>query len=79
MGGLKSGIIIEVIDNGLGISEENQKQIFTPFFSTKKKGAGLGMPISLKIIESHNGKMKIISDGESGTTVQIILPYRQID
>ncbi len=77
--GLKSGIIVEIIDNGSGISEENQKKIFTPFFSTKKKGAGLGMPISLKIIESHNGKMKIISDGESGTTVQIILPYRQID
>jgi two-component system, NtrC family, nitrogen regulation sensor histidine kinase GlnL len=77
--GLKSGIIIEIIDNGPGISEENQKQIFTPFFSTKKKGAGLGMPISLKIIESHSGKMKIISDGQSGTTVQIILPYRQID
>ncbi len=73
--GLKSGVIVEIIDNGSGISEENQKQIFTPFFSTKKKGTGLGMPISLKIIESHGGKMKIISDGKSGTTVQIILPY----
>jgi two-component system nitrogen regulation sensor histidine kinase GlnL len=74
--GLKSGIIIEIIDDGHGISEENQKQIFTPFFSTKKKGFGLGMPISLKIIESHGGNIKINSDEKTGTAVQIILPYR---
>ena len=78
IGGLKSGVIVEIIDNGSGLSVEIQKQIFTPFFSTKKRGVGLGMPISLKIVELHNGKMKIISDGKSGTTVQVILPYRQM-
>lgn len=70
-------ILIEIIDSGPGISEEDQKKLFIPFYTTKKKGSGLGLPISLKIIEDHGGKIKIMSDKIKGTTVQVLLPVRQ--
>jgi len=70
-------IIVEIIDHGPGISEANQKKLFTPFYTTKKKGSGLGLPICLKIIEDHLGKIKIVSRESTGTTVQVFLPVRQ--
>jgi len=71
------GIIIKIIDTGGGISEEDLKNLFTPFFTTKSKGNGLGLPISLKIIEDHQGAMKITSEKGIGTTVQVNLPVHQ--
>ncbi|MGV7220589.1 MAG: two-component system sensor histidine kinase NtrB [Nitrospinales bacterium] len=73
----RQDIIIEIIDSGGGISEEDQKKLFTPFFTTKSKGNGLGLPISLKIIEDHQGGMKINSEMGRGTTVQVNLPIEQ--
>ncbi|WP_027389313.1 ATP-binding protein [Chrysiogenes arsenatis] len=65
---------IEVIDNGPGISYENQKKIFDIFFSTKTDGTGLGLPIARNIIEAHGGQLTLRSAPGKGTTVQIILP-----
>lgn len=70
-------IIIEIADKGVGISEDNLKKLFTPFHTTKSKGNGLGLPISLKIIEDHQGTIKILSQKDEGTTVQVYLPVRQ--
>ena len=70
-------IIVEIIDSGEGMDEETQKQLFTPFHTTKRKGNGLGLPISLKIVENHNGKIKITSEKGLGTTVQVFLPTHQ--
>jgi len=70
-------IIIEIIDSGSGMTDETLKKIFTPFFTTKKRGTGLGMVISLNIIESHNGKIKVNSKREVGTTVQVFLPVNK--
>ena len=61
----------------LDADEETQKKLFTPFHTTKNKGSGLGLPISLKIVENHNGKIKITSEKGLGTTVQVFLPTRQ--
>ena len=72
----QQNIVIEIIDSGEGIDEENQKKLFTPFHTTKKKGSGLGLPVSLKIIEDHNGKVKITSEKGLGTTVQVFLPIQ---
>ena len=70
-------IVIEIIDSGIGMDEETQKKLFTPFHTTKQKGSGLGLPISLKIVEDHHGKIKVTSEKDLGTTVQVFLPTRK--
>ncbi len=70
-----NGISVKVKDTGSGISEKNLANIFTPFFSTKEGGMGLGLPICLRIIESHGGTMKCTSSVGEGTTFVITLPF----
>ena len=70
-------IVVEIIDSGIGISESNMNNLFTPLFTTKSKGSGLGLPISLKIVESHGGVIKVSSEEGLGTTVQVFLPVHQ--
>jgi signal transduction histidine kinase len=71
---------ISIKDNGCGISEENISKIFDPFFTTKDpgQGTGLGMSISLKIINEHNGKIEYKSRKNEGTQVIITLPIKMI-
>jgi nitrogen-specific signal transduction histidine kinase len=61
-------------DTGKGFSEEQQQNIFKPFYSTKKNGTGLGLVITKRIIEGHNGKIDISSKMGIGTVVTITLP-----
>ncbi|CCQ89181.1 putative Signal transduction histidine kinase, nitrogen specific, NtrB [Nitrospina gracilis 3/211] len=70
-------ILVEIVDTGLGITPENMKHLFTPFHTTKSQGNGLGLPLSLKIVENHHGKIKVISQPGSGTRVQVYLPVKQ--
>ncbi len=65
---------ITIQDNGIGISEEHLQNIFDPFFSTKDGGTGLGLPLSLGIVESHGGKISISSQEGAGTAVVVELP-----
>jgi two-component system nitrogen regulation sensor histidine kinase NtrY len=53
--------IIEVIDNGKGISDENIDRIFIPFFTTKKKGSGIGLSLSREIMRLHSGRIRVRS------------------
>ncbi|MDD5347885.1 MAG: PAS domain S-box protein [Candidatus Omnitrophica bacterium] len=71
-------IEIQVSDTGCGISEENMRNIFTPFFTTKGKGKGMGLGLSIvyRIIESLNGKIDVKSKPGQGTTVTINLPIQ---
>ena len=69
----KSALIC-VQDNGRGISEENLKKLFTPFFTTKKEGVGLGLIITQEIIENHGGKIKVESKMGEGTTFIVKVP-----
>ena len=73
----QQNIVVEIIDSGKGMDESTQKKLFTPFHTTKKKGSGLGLPISLKIVRDHNGKIKITSKKGLGSTVQVFLPIAQ--
>lgn len=68
-------IVIEVADNGIGISEKDINQVMVPFYTTKPegKGTGLGLSISYEIIKEMGGKVEIMSDLQTGTTVKIIL------
>ncbi len=72
-------VIIKVMDNGCGISQENMKKIFTPFFTTKPEGQGqgLGLSVAYTAIERHNEKILINSSPGRGTVVVIRLPLRQ--
>ena len=66
-------IFIKIIDNGIGISQEMVNKIFEPYFTTKNKGTGLGLSIVKKIIEDHNGKIRIEKNKQmAGTTSSII-------
>ncbi len=67
-------IFIEVTDTGEGIPEENLKSLFDPFFTTKMTGTGMGLPITLRIVEEHNGSIKVRSQVGKGTTFIITLP-----
>ncbi|MRR42110.1 ATP-binding protein, partial [Bacillus anthracis] len=73
----KYGIIISVIDKGIGIPAERIKRLGEPFYSTKEKGTGIGLMLSYKIIESHQGNISIMSEVGVGTTVTIYLPKIQ--
>ena len=62
------------IDNGLGISRKNKKNIFKPGFSTKSKGWGIGLNLSKRIIEHiHKGSLKLLKSNNNKTVFEIIL------
>jgi len=65
---------ISVKDNGVGIEPENQDKVFTPFFTTKKEGSGIGLSLSREIIRLHGGSIDLTSSTQIGTTVTIQLP-----
>jgi signal transduction histidine kinase len=68
------GTEILVKDTGEGIDPETLKKVFNPFYTTKEKGSGLGLPIVKSIIESHQGAIQLESEAGRGTTVTIDLP-----
>lgn len=71
-------VVITIKDNGCGISEERLKKLGEPFYSTKEKGTGLGLLVSYKIIENHNGKIQFTSEEGKGTTVEVTLPLYKL-
>lgn len=73
---MDSQVQISIQDTGVGIPEEKLKNIGEPFYTTKQNGNGLGLMVSFKIIESHNGKIYIESELNKGTTFNIILPAK---
>jgi PAS domain S-box-containing protein len=72
---LKDTIRIDISDKGVGITKENMSKLFTPFFTTKDKGkgVGLGLPVVHGIIEQHKGKIEVNSEPNVGTTFTIYL------
>jgi PAS domain S-box-containing protein len=70
---LQPSIVIEMRDTGVGISEDDQARIFEPFFSTGKKGTGLGLWVTQDIVRQHGGRIEVSSEVGKGTTFSIIL------
>ncbi|RAJ03880.1 histidine kinase/DNA gyrase B/HSP90-like ATPase [Chitinophaga skermanii] len=66
-------VVIEIKDNGPGIEEEAIEKIFIPFFTTKKKGSGIGLSLSQQIIQMHGGQLKVDSPPAQGTTFYVLL------
>jgi signal transduction histidine kinase len=67
-------VSIDVADTGPGIPPLILEKIFTPFFTTKAQGTGLGLPICAKLIKLHNGYLRVVSDDSRGTIFTIELP-----
>ncbi|MCM2532033.1 PAS domain S-box protein [Neobacillus pocheonensis] len=71
-----NNVQISIQDTGVGIPKEKLKNLGEPFYTTKKNGNGLGLMVSFKIIESHNGKVFVESELNKGTTFNILLPAK---
>jgi two-component system sensor histidine kinase HydH len=73
--GLRGDVIeVKISDTGGGISEENRKKLFTPFFTTKRNGTGLGLAITYRIIENHRGMIDVASEPGKGAAFTVRIP-----
>ena len=70
----EQGIYIDIKDNGTGIPKDKRDKIFSPFFTTKKTGTGLGLFFSQQIINKHGGHIHVNSESDAGTIFTIFLP-----
>ncbi len=73
----KGFVEVIFIDTGVGIPKENMEKLFTPFFTTKAKGMGMGLAICKKFVESHGGSIEVESKKGKGTTFTVKLPIKQ--
>jgi nitrogen-specific signal transduction histidine kinase len=72
--GGRAATVVEIVDRGPGISPEEQEQLFNPFFTTKDRGTGLGLPISQRIVEEHGGAIEVQTRLGEGSTFRVLLP-----
>jgi two-component system sporulation sensor kinase B len=71
---INDSIVIIISDNGVGMTPEQIKRLGVPYYSTKDKGTGLGTMVSFGIIKKMNGKIRVTSELEKGTTYEISFP-----
>jgi len=67
-------MVVKVSDSGRGIKQEHLQEIFTPFFTTKDRGVGLGLALSYQIVQEHLGTIRVESQENEGTTFSVYLP-----
>jgi PAS domain S-box-containing protein len=71
-------VLISISDTGVGIEEDHMNRIFTPFFSTKEMGTGLGLPLAQQIVAEHGGEITCTSGLGSGSTFVVSLPMANV-
>jgi signal transduction histidine kinase len=71
---MEGELVLEIRDQGPGISGEHAGRIFEPFFTTKKRGTGLGLPIAQRIVAAHGGRIELNSLEGGGTVFRVMLP-----
>lgn len=69
-----AGTVLSIKDNGLGMDEEEKNRIFTPYFTTKQGGTGLGLFIARQIFKDHLAEIEVLSQKGSGTEFRILFP-----
>jgi two-component system nitrogen regulation sensor histidine kinase NtrY len=72
-------IVVDIVDNGIGLPRENRQRLLEPYMTTREKGTGLGLAIVAKIIEEHGGRLELLdapteTNGRHGADIRIILP-----
>jgi two-component system sensor histidine kinase HydH len=70
-------VLFTIKDTGCGVSSEDLPRIFDPYFTTKPEGTGLGLAMSLKIVEEHGGAITVESEPDRGTTVVVSFPRKE--
>jgi signal transduction histidine kinase len=68
------GVVLEISDNGRGMTADELDKAFLPYYTTRPEGTGLGLPLARGVVEAHGGTLTIRSESGRGTTVEIILP-----
>jgi len=68
---------IDVIDSGTGIPPEAHARLFTPFFTTKARGTGLGLATVRRVALAHRGDVTVVATGASGTTIRLSIPAQE--
>ena len=80
----EGGIVLEVIDSGIGMSAKYLSKAMEPFGRAddgsprERAGPGLGLPLAKRIIEQHGGRIEVVSQLGTGTTVRLILPPERV-
>jgi signal transduction histidine kinase len=69
-------VSIEVEDRGKGIPEKDLERVLEPYYTTRRDGSGLGLPIAQRIIEDHGGTLQLRSQSGKGTHAVLSLPER---
>ena len=67
-------IEVTIRDNGPGFSPNQMHRVFSPFYTTKPKGTGLGMAIAQRVVEAHGGRIIVAVRQHSGANIEIVLP-----
>ena len=75
--GIRDRVEVKISDSGTGIPPDQMEKIFNYYYTTKEKGVGLGLPIAHRIIEAHQGQLRVESQVGTGTEVTILLPIKK--
>ena len=75
----KNYIVVSISDTGCGMTAEEIERIFSPEYTTKEKGLGLGVPLASEIIRGHGGDIRVISRKGEGTTFEVVLPREKVN
>lgn len=73
------GVVVDVRDEGLGVSEEHLDKIFDPFFTTKDSGTGLGLSVVHQIVTQHGGTVSVVRNKDKGMTFSLYFPQSRGD
>ena len=74
----KNYIVVSISDTGCGMTAEEIEKIFSPEYTTKEKGVGLGIPLASEIVRGHGGEIRVISRKGEGTTFEVVLPCERL-
>jgi signal transduction histidine kinase len=71
--------VVRITDTGKGIARDSLQKIFKPFFTTRKEGTGLGLPLAKGIVELHKGRIEVTSEPGRGAQFDVWLPILRPD